>query len=92
MKNILIGVLMTTCVFLMMGTKSEPSAIERVLTNFSENGRYQAFVNEGYSYMLDTKTGKTYRRSWMKGKTDKRVYFWESENNKDDKIIFFKWE
>ena len=51
MKNILIGFLMATCVFLMIGATSKSS----------ENGRYQAFGSDGWEYMIDAAAGEGYQ-------------------------------
>ena len=54
MKNILLGFLMATCMFLLIGATGESS----------ENGRYQAWNEtdeEKDTFMLDTKTGHYFR-------------------------------
>tara|TARA_R100001015_G_C4632104_1_gene195231 strand:+ start:998 stop:1276 length:279 start_codon:yes stop_codon:yes gene_type:complete len=65
MKNALLGFLMATCMFLMIGaTNEEPNVEERQIVvecEASENGRYQGFGDgAGYRYMIDTQTGELY--------------------------------
>ena len=56
MKNILLGFLMATCMFLMIG------ATQEMFVTTSENGRYQGFSTEGFLNVLDTRTGEIYSR------------------------------
>ena len=74
MKNILIGFLMATCIFLMIGATDEVESMDWYVTGevtvedvegnlviaASENGRYQAFGESKGIYMIDTTTGVTY--------------------------------
>mgnify|MGYP001295440404 CR=1 FL=1 len=88
MKNILIGFLMATCIFLMMGAKSESNVMSKIQTAFSENGRYQ-ISGDGASriYMVDTRTGKMYESKY--GKVDDlNQYHWCNPNNEDDMILY----
>ena len=73
MKNIAMGFLMATCMFLMIG------ATQEMLVTTSDNGRYQGF-GDGYStkYMIDTRTGVLYffkelgknKRKWVRDSAD----------------------
>ena len=67
MKNILLGFLMATYMFLMIGiTDGQTYTAEEILVKNSMNGRYQAFTyQKGGSkynnrYMLDTQSGELY--------------------------------
>ncbi|MAX13291.1 MAG: hypothetical protein CMG11_04455 [Candidatus Marinimicrobia bacterium] len=64
MKNVLLGFLMTTCMFLMIGaTNEEPNAEERQIVvecEASENGRYQGYFDGVRHYMIDARTGVLY--------------------------------
>ena len=57
MKNILMGFLMATCMFLMIGLVVPP----KKATN-TDSGRYQAIDSNGgiLANMIDTKTGEFY--------------------------------
>ena len=55
MKNILLGFLMATCMFLMLG------ATQEMFVTTSDNGRYQGFADEKRNWMIDTKTGVLYK-------------------------------
>ena len=48
-KSMMIGFLLATCMFLLMGQSS----------NDSQVGRYQGVGTAGYLYLVDTTTGKT---------------------------------
>ena len=59
MKNMLLGFLMATCIFLMMGLK-DASGVNRI-----ENGLYQAFEStdeqgNSVTLMINTQTGQLY--------------------------------
>ena len=69
MKNILIGFLMATCMFLMIGATEKPSILETppeelikqlMGINNSKIGRYQGFSSTNVRYMIDTRTGELY--------------------------------
>lgn len=69
MKNILLGFLMATCMFLMIGAISSNDLImlnNNLMQidgklNKLDNGRYQGFSpTDGVSYMIDTRTGELY--------------------------------
>ena len=65
-KWVMIGFLLATSMFLFMGqTKA---------TN-SEIGRYQAFANDKYEYMIDTSTGELWDFEW----SNSRGYYWDKE-------------
>ena len=76
MKNILIGFLMATCMFLMIGATEKPSILETppeelikqlMGINNSKIGRYQGFADKDYKYMIDTQTGELYEGTFEKG-------------------------
>ena len=73
MKNILIGFLGATCMFLMIGTKSESNVMSKIQTAFSENGRYQAFKEHNHANMIDTRTGVLYASKKSEGSKHKWV-------------------
>ncbi len=69
MKNILIGFLMATCIFLMIGSSGS-----------SNNGKYQAF-GDGAShqlFMIDVETGELYKKGGMNHKKS-----WKSVSGPD---------
>ena len=66
MKNVLLGFLMATCMFLMIGaTNEEPNVEERQIVvecEASENGRYQGWAQgTAFAFMMDTQTGEMYK-------------------------------
>ena len=89
MKNTIIGFLMATCMFLMIGgTTIKPEATDevesiemfvegQVVVEASENGRYQGWsVDTNTMHMIDTRTGELYRLDYdlgLKNKKWKRV-------------------
>ena len=69
MKNILIGFLMATCMFLMIGATEKPSILETppeelikqlIGINNSKVGKYQIGVNDSEVAMVNTETGVLY--------------------------------
>ena len=78
MKNILIGVLMATCMFLMIGATDEVESVEMFVDGQvsveCEASKYQAF-SSGTSdalYMINTETGELDKKGLLK-KTWKRI-------------------
>ena len=69
MKNVLLGFLMATCMFLMIG------ATQEMFVTTSENGKYQAWSESGSDssvsqYMINTRTGELYKLTSSYGGTD----------------------
>ena len=52
-KTLMIGFLLATCMFLLMGQGSSKSDV----------GTYQAFADEQSNWMIDTRTGVLYEQS-----------------------------
>ncbi|MAS81747.1 MAG: hypothetical protein CMF45_03575 [Legionellales bacterium] len=77
MKNILLGFLMATCMFLMIG------ATQEMFVTTSDNGRYQAYSTEGSNKMIDTKTGVLYKYAIL-GKNKKK---WTRLSSETDWIV-----
>ena len=74
MKNILIGFLMSACLFLLIGAKDNktsildtpPEEIIRQLWNEGKSAQYQITGTNNQLYMLNSKTGALYE--WQKSK------------------------
>jgi len=73
MKNILIGFLLATCMFLLIGATEKPSILKTppeelikqlIGINNSKPGKYQISINTSEVVMVNTETGVLY--SWEK--------------------------
>ena len=66
-KSVLIGFLLASCMFFLMG------ATQEMFVTSSDNGRYQ-IANDGTTlgtlFMLDTKTGELYKKPQLSRKKD----------------------
>ena len=79
MKNILIGFLGATCMFLMIGTTQE------MFVTTSDNGMYQAWSEAGKlpdQFMINTRTGEFYKISREKINGE-REWVWVKINTTD---------
>ena len=64
-KSMMIGFLLATCMFLMMGADeiSEWNVDGKVIVECNDNGRYQSFGTDGQNYLLDTTNGELWKHS-----------------------------
>tara|TARA_Y100001970_G_scaffold290396_1_gene423991 strand:+ start:983 stop:1255 length:273 start_codon:yes stop_codon:yes gene_type:complete len=75
MKNILIGFLMSACLFLLIGVsdnktsilETPPEELIRQLWNEGKSSQYQITGTDNQLYMLNSKTGVLYEWSKSKG-------------------------
>tara|TARA_B100000315_G_C14317394_1_gene469175 strand:+ start:234 stop:470 length:237 start_codon:yes stop_codon:yes gene_type:complete len=72
-KTFLIGFLSCACLFLIMGQTSE------MFVTTTDNGKYQAYSAEGFSYLIETNTGIKYRfnpikKKWMKQSIEGEIF------------------
>ena len=72
MKNTIIGFLMATCMFLMIGASEEVESMEMFVDGQvsveCEAPKYQAF-GDGYPlHMINTETGELYKKAPLKKK------------------------
>ena len=66
MKNTIIGFLMATCMFLMIGASEEVESMEMFVDGEvsveCEAPTYQGFGNSPVPYMINTETGELYKK------------------------------
>ena len=73
-KSMVIGFLMATCMFMLMGQTSSD------INN--GNGKYQAYTHKDKVYMIDTSTGAMFINdgvTYYRGEVPQ--YYWENFNN-----------
>ena len=87
-KTFVIGFLTCACLFLIMGQTDNVERMEwnvdgQVIVEPNENGRYQGFGSEGFSYLLDTTTGELFFR---KAKSKKKGGNYWKQMVKPDRV------
>ena len=67
-KSIIIGFLLSTCIFLFIGmTKEEVDKKKKWLEEFPESGRYLPAIIRDKVCLVDSETGDFYTSKWDKG-------------------------